>query len=207
MKQFPDDVDIVENTEGFPNVIVIMKESFSDLALAYDMELAEDPIAYFQEIVNGDNVVSGIMHSSQFGGGTANIEYECLTQNETAFLPTGSMPYQQYIKSEIPSLASRLNELGYTTTAIHPYYGSGWCRNIVYPLLGFDQMIFKDDFAAPKKIRNYISDESAFQKIIELYEEKASVKNSLPLKLPCRIMAVTVRMWKTLMSPYISQMK
>ena len=158
--------------EDLPNIIVIMNEAFSDLSVFGDFDTSEDYMPFIHSLDR--NVLKGHAYVSVKGGNTANSEFEFLTGDSMAFMPTGSVPYQQYVKSEIPSLASRLGKLGYTTTAIHPYYGSGWCRNIVYPLLGFDQMIFKDDFAAPKKIRNYISDESAFQKIIELYEEKGA---------------------------------
>lgn len=156
--------------ENLPNIIVIMNEAFSDLSVFGDFSVSEDYMPFIHSL--DQNVLKGHAYVSVKGGNTANSEFEFLTGDSMAFMPTGSVPYQQYVKSEIPSLASRLGELGYTTTAIHPYYGSGWCRNTVYPLLGFDQMLFKDDFAAPKKIRNYISDESAFQKIIDLYEEK-----------------------------------
>lgn len=72
----------------------------------------------------------------------------------------------------MPSLASYLKKLDYHTVAIHPYYASGWDRDRVYPLLGFDEFLSQDDFRNPKRIRNYISDESSFAKIIELYENK-----------------------------------
>ena len=82
------------------------------------------------------------------------------------------MAYQQYVQKETPSLASYLKELDYHTVAIHPYYASGWDRDRVYPLLGFDEFLSQADFTNPKRIRNYISDESSFAKIIELYENK-----------------------------------
>ena len=161
-----------KSTEELPNIIVIMNEAFSDLSVFGDFATSEDYMPFIHGL--NDNVLKGNAYVSVKGGNTANSEFEFLTGDSMAFMPTGSVPYQQYIKSEVPSLASRLRSLGYITTAIHPYYGTGWCRNIVYPLLGFDNMIFKDAFTQPKKIRNYISDESAFQKIIDLYEEKGA---------------------------------
>ena len=158
--------------KDLPNIIVIMNEAFSDLSVFGDFHVSEDYMPFIHSL--DKNVLKGHAYVSVKGGNTANSEFEFLTGDSMAFMPTGSVPYQQYVKSEIPSLASRLGELGYTTTAIHPYYGSGWNRNTVYPLLGFDNLIFKDAFTAPKKIRNYISDESAFQKIIDLYEEKGT---------------------------------
>ncbi len=158
--------------EKLPNIIVIMNEAFSDLSVFGDFSVSEDYMPFIHSL--NKNVLKGHAYVSVKGGNTANSEFEFLTGDSMAFMPTGSVPYQQYVKNKIPGMPSRLKELGYTTTAIHPYYGSGWCRNIVYPLLGFDNMIFKDAFTSPKKIRNYISDESAFQKIIDLYEEKGA---------------------------------
>lgn len=90
------------------------------------------------------------------------------------FLPAGSIPYQQYINEELPNLASHLKGLGYQTVAIHPYYKTGWDRDEVYDLFGFDDFLGMESFASPLKYRGYISDQSAFEKIIEQYEQKSS---------------------------------
>ena len=93
-----------------------------------------------------------------------------------AFLPVGSIPYQQYIKRETPSLASYLKELGYATYAQHPYYASGWDRETVYPYLGFDHLSFIGDYESPKYIRKYVSDESSFSHIIDTCQKKEAGK-------------------------------
>ena len=36
---------------------------------------------------------------------TANVEFEALTGFSNAFLPYGSIPYQQYEREPVPSLA------------------------------------------------------------------------------------------------------
>jgi phosphoglycerol transferase MdoB-like AlkP superfamily enzyme len=121
-----------------------------------------------------DNTISGYLNVSVVGGNTANTEFEFLTGSTMAFLPQGSVAYQQYLKKEMPSLASHLKELGYETIATHPYNSTGWDRNKVYPLLGFDEMYFISDYSSPEKIRKYVSDKSCFDKIIGMYESKAS---------------------------------
>ena len=70
------------------------------------------------------------------------------------------------------SLASHLKNLGYETIAAHPYNSTGWDRNKVYPLLGFDKMYFIKDYKNPERIRKYVSDKACYDKIIELYESK-----------------------------------
>ena len=37
---------------------------------------------------------------------TANVEFEALTGFSNAFLPYGSIPYQQYVRDAVPSLAT-----------------------------------------------------------------------------------------------------
>ena len=53
--------------------------------------------------------------------------------------PQGSIPYQQYILDDAPSMASLLKEAGYRTLAFHPGERTSWQRDRAYPRLGFDQ--------------------------------------------------------------------
>ncbi len=156
-----------------PNIIVIMDEAFSDPAILGDFTVNQDYIPFVHSLLEGaDNTIPGWLNVSVLGGNTANTEFEYLTGNTMAFLPQGSIPYQQYIKAETPSLASHLAGLGYQTVAMHPYNASGWDRDTVYPAIGFSEMYFLPDFENPVKVRNYVSDQSDFEKIIEIYENK-----------------------------------
>lgn len=163
-----------EVSETLPNIIVIMNEAFSDPAVLGAFETNMDYMPYMHSILNGhiNNTISGYLNVSVLGGNTANTEFEFLTGNTMAFLPQGSVPYQQYLKREMPSLASHLKSLGYETIAAHPYNSTGWDRNKVYPLLGFDEMYFIRDYKKPEKIRKYVSDMACYNKIIEMYESK-----------------------------------
>lgn len=157
----------------FPNIIVIMDEAFSDPAILGNFTVNQDYMPFVHSLLNGaENTVSGWLNVSVLGGNTANTEFEYLTGNTMAFLPQGSIPYQQYIKGEAPSLASHLAGLGYQTVAMHPYNASGWDRDTVYPAMGFSEMYFLPDFDNATKVRNYVSDQSDFEKIVEIYENK-----------------------------------
>ncbi len=161
------------DSQDYPNIIVIMDEAFSDLKVLGDFETNEDYMPFVHSLMNGaDNTVSGYLNVSVCGGNTADTEFEFLTGDTMAFLPSGSIPYQQYIKSQVPSLASYLADLGYATYAQHPYYGSGWNRETVYPLLGFENMNFVDDYIPRTIVRQYVSDESDFNMIIKTFEQK-----------------------------------
>lgn len=163
-----------ETQADSPNIIVIMNEAFSDLSVLHEFGTSEDYMPFIHSLQEGgENTVTGDLFVSVVGGNTANTEFEFLTGDSMAFLPSGSVPYQQYISEELPSLASSLKAEGYRTIAMHPYHASGWKRDEVYPLLGFDEAYFKPDFKNPKIIRKYISDQSSYAKIKELYEGKA----------------------------------
>ncbi|MCR5527839.1 MAG: LTA synthase family protein [Saccharofermentans sp.] len=154
-----------------PNIIVIMNEAFSDISVVSDFETNIDYLPNIHAL--SENTRKGWMYVSVKGGNTANTEFEFLTQSSMYFLPAGSIPYQQYIRDEIPSLASQLAGEGYRTIGIHPYYATGWNRDSVYELLGFNETYFKDAFSNAEIFRTYVSDRATFEKIEELYETKA----------------------------------
>lgn len=166
-----------ESTEELPNIVAVMNESFSDLAVLGDFTVNEDYMPYLHRLQQGNaNTVTGYLNVSVCGGNTANTEFEFLTGNTMAFLPQGSIPYQQYITGEIDSLPSYLASLGYQTVATHPYNASGWQRDTVYPLLGFSESIFRDQYWGASQVRKYVSDDSCVDKIIQLYEGKEEGK-------------------------------
>lgn len=168
------DTGDTESAAHTPNIIVIMNEAFSDLSVLGDFETNEDYMPFLHSLMQEGtpNTISGHLNVSVLGGNTANTEFEFLTGNTMAFLPQGSVAYQQYVKSNDYSIATYLKSKGYDTIAMHPYNASGWDRDKVYPLLGFDTFYSLKDWVNPVKIRKYVSDQSCYDKIIELYEQK-----------------------------------
>lgn len=159
--------------EKLPNILVIMNEAFSDVGVLGDFSVSEDYMPFVHSLQKGeDNTLTGTLHVSVKGGNTANTEFEFLTGQTMAFLPAGSIPYQQYVNGEIPSMASYLKGLGYRTIALHPYYASGWNRDRVYPFFGFEEFLDKDEFRMASLLRGYVDDMSCTDKLIELFENK-----------------------------------
>ncbi|MFR6185109.1 MAG: sulfatase-like hydrolase/transferase [Lawsonibacter sp.] len=103
-----------------PNIVAIMNESWADFEEFGNLSLSESVTDTFRTLDNG---VWGHAYTSVFGAGTSASEFEFLTGNSMAFLPSGSIPYQQYILDDAPSMASLLREAGYRTLAFHS--GSG----------------------------------------------------------------------------------
>ena len=155
-----------------PTIIVIMNESFANLNLIGDITTNEDVTPFLDSM--SDNTIKGYTLSSVFGAKTPDSEWEFLTGNSMAFLPSGSVPYQQYVSGDTYSLVSTLKQRGYTCQSMHPYYATGWSRDKVYPLMGFDKSYFIDDFDQTNIIRQYITDEELYNKIIDQYKAKTS---------------------------------
>ncbi len=145
---------------GKPDVIVVMSESLWDPTRIESVKLSADPMPVIRENMGGH------VFSPEFGGLTANIEFEALTGFSNAFLPTGSIPYQQYVRKPIPSLATFFRAEGYATRAIHPFSGWFWNRTNVYQAFGFDT--FKDVEAMPPLARrgNFTSDMALTKEIM-----------------------------------------
>ncbi len=165
--------ETIKDEAILPNIIVIMNEGFSDPSTIWKFETNVDYLPFIHSLTDTyEHATIGKVYASVKGGNTPNSEFEFLTGTSMAFLPTGSIPYQQHIKGETLSLVSQLNSLGYLTAGMHPYAASGWDRDEVYPRLGFDRIYFSKDFKNKKMVRSYISDETMYKQIISLQEAK-----------------------------------
>ena len=171
-KYSSNDKDYSKTDVKDPTIIVIMNESFSDLSVLGDLQ-TNIPLTPFIDSLK-ENTTKGYALSSVFGAKTPNSEWEYLTGNSMTFLPAGSVVYQQYISDTPTSIVSNLKDDGYTCVAMHPYYATGWSRNQVYPKIGYDEMHFIDDFDQTKILREYITDQELYDKIIERYESRGA---------------------------------
>lgn len=152
-----------------PNVIFIMNEAFWDPTLLPGITFAEDPIPTVRKLQQA-SATPDYMLSPQFGGGTSNVEFEVLTGLSNSFLPSGSVPYQQYISRPLPSLASFFESKGYKSLAVHSYEGWFWNRNNVYKWMGFEGFKSIDHFVEPEYRGAFISDEEVSRSIIREVE-------------------------------------
>lgn len=159
-----------QSEEEDPTIIVIMNESFADLGVIGDLQTTEEVTPFFNSL--SENTTKGYAISSVYSAKTPNSEWEFLTGNSMAFLPTGSVPYQQYLDGDTSSIVTTMKQRGYKCLAMHPYYSTGWSRNKVYPWMGFDEMLFIDKFDNSKIMREYITDEEMYSKIMYQFKQK-----------------------------------
>lgn len=152
-----------------PNIIVVMNESFSDLAVLGELETNQDYIPFYRSLK--ENTVKGWMDSSVFGGSTANSEFEFLTGFSMKFLPFQSVPFRSVISEQTPSLTGDLKSMGYGgNIAFHPGLRNSYSRDKVYPLLGFDKHISYEDLEDPDTVRDYVSDKGDYETVESEFE-------------------------------------
>ena len=175
-----------EEPEVKPTIITIMNESFADFRLVGDLKTNMEVTPFLDSLK--ENTTRGYAMTSVFGAKTPNSEWEYLSGHSMGFMPGGSVVYQQFMDETPTTLVSSLKNLGYTAVAMHPYFAAGWRRNTVYPKMGFDEMKFMDtgDFDETQIMREYITDQEMFDKLIERYEQKAAGE-------PLFIMGVTMQ--------------
>ena len=164
-----------ETSDEKPNIVYVMSESFSDPSRLSGLEvLGGDPLEAYREVA--DRTYSGQMLSQNYGGGTANIEFEALTGfSMELFNAQMTTPYTMLMSEfqSFPSMVSTLKERGYEATAIHPYNTSMYKRKDVYKTFGFDQFLDESSMKHTDKLENnpYISDAAAYQEIFDQLEK------------------------------------
>lgn len=160
--------DDVQEPKIKPHVIMIMNESYFDVRTMPNIHFSINPQEHFQSY--SEAFTKGIIVGPKKAGYTAQTEYEVLTGHSVDFTGVDQIAYLNYIEKDIPSLAHVFKDAGYRTEAIHPYDGTFYKRDQVYPFLGFDTFMSQDDFEKPKYINGFIADETVFDKVVARYE-------------------------------------
>lgn len=122
-----------------PNVLVIQLETFFDPNYI-DIEgltFSEDPIPTFRALK--ENYPHGFLKVPSYGGGTANTEFEVLTQTDIRHFGISQCPYSLVLKDQpYESLAHYMKKNGYSAHSMHNHDAVFYSRNVVYQNLGFD---------------------------------------------------------------------
>lgn len=159
------------------NLICIMNESLSDLQVAGDFTTNVPYLPFLNGLT--ENTIKGNLCMPVFGSMTSNSEFEFLTGDSMAILPTNSIAYQFNVKPGTWSLVSTLKDQGYYSVAMHPYPGENWNRNQCYKNMGFDEFLDGEFYEGSEELRNYVSDRADFEKLIEVVEQKENPDDKL----------------------------
>ena len=166
-----DDLSTAGSKVQATNIIMIMNESLTDFEDIGNLKANKEILPFIRSM--NKNVKHGMLHMPTFGGGTARSEYEALTGNSIQFLPSGSVPYQLYVRNPEYGMADILKAQGYETIAVHPQKAANWNREKVYQSMGFEKFLSYENWGAEiEKLRSFCSDQSLYDRIIELYKEK-----------------------------------
>ncbi|MBC7765012.1 MAG: LTA synthase family protein [Hyphomonadaceae bacterium] len=160
---------IPATTDKKPNVIFVMSEAFWDPTLLPSIKFSEDPIPNFRALSKA--YTSGMMVSPTYGGVTSNIEFEVMTGLSLKYLPYQVNAYVTNIKKPLPALPTYFKKLGYQSIGVHPYDKTFFNREKIYPMLGFDKYVTRDDMPDAVYKGAYISDHSFAKQIITEYEK------------------------------------
>ena len=153
-------------------VVYVLSESFSDPSRVPGLKTSKDSMPNIRKIKAG--TTSGLMLSSGYGGGTANLEYMGLSGLSMAnFDSSLSSPYQQLVPSQhwTPTInqmwGAPANSLGY-----HPYESSMYSRATNYRKFGFSHfytLTGPDVIKYQDKVDKspYVSDKSSYDSALE----------------------------------------
>ena len=153
-------------------VVYVLSESFSDPARVPGVKLNKDAIPEVRAIKSG--TTSGLMLSSGYGGGTANLEYMGLSGLSMAnFDSSLTSPYQQLVPGQhwTPTI-NQMWGAPKNSIAFHPYEPSMYSRATNYKKFGFAHFytLQGDDIIKHRdKIDRspYVSDKATYQSALE----------------------------------------
>ena len=158
------------NNLSTQTIVFNLSESLANPNRLKEIELSQNPLSYIDSVKK--NTTSGLMISSGLGGGTANMEYMTLTGLPVSnFSPTIATPYTQVVPNSSQTLT--INNYFKKSTAIHPYRGSFYSREVVYKKFGFQKFMY---LGSKYKIKHkmkigtnpYLSDETAYQNTLDV---------------------------------------
>jgi len=149
-------------------IVYILSESYADPRMVPSVKLSKNPIPYEQKIAQKNT--SGLMYSSGYGGGTANIEFEALTGlSMNNFDPSLITPYVFLVPkvSNLPVVTDYFK----TKNAIHPYNGTTYNRSTVFKKFGFQHFynFNGNKLTYTNRIGKspYVSDDSSYRQLLK----------------------------------------
>ncbi len=175
------------------NIVVVLNESFYDFSTISEyypitaknvggknsmgIPITKDVTPTIRNLIKNDkkskNYATGQMYTIDYGGGTANIEFEIDTAMTNYWANTVPFvdlyPHTDYV----PSITQIAKNAGYKTLAIHPFNGGMYKRNIALLKEGIDEFITENEmhFTEKDDNRQYINDRSSYKETLKALEE------------------------------------
>lgn len=172
------------------SLVFVLSESYSDPRRVPGLHISGgNPMKYYDQLAK--KTTSGLMLSSGYGGGTANMEYQALTGFSIAlFSPTMPTPYSQLVPYQSRPFAIS-NFFNYSI-GIHPFTANLYSRKKVYAKFGFKKFYHFDGgnkLTYTSKIQHNprVSDKAAYQETLlhlkqpgNKFIQLATMQNHMP---------------------------
>lgn len=156
--------------EVVDNIIVVLDETFYDPELLgeYYAHDGGDTLPNLHRIFQ--KYPSGYMYSPEYGGGTANVEFEVFTGLSNYWAMSTIYANWALKLHHLESIAGWSKSNGFETTAVHAYDGTMYKRNIVYPMMGFSNFIDVERMRYTEKenLSPYVNDRSVYREILDV---------------------------------------
>lgn len=156
------------------NVIFVMSEAFCDITDADAFAWTEDtdPLKNYHAVQQSEHAISGRLIVPNYGGGTANTEFDVLTGMQTAMLSDASVSSFRVLHKNMGSIFRVADDNGWQTAFIHP--GKAWFynRQNIYKWLGAQEIMFEDAFTNATYKGGYVSDASLTEYLITDFQNR-----------------------------------
>ena len=129
-------------TKEYPDIILILNESFYDLGDYTELPTDTD---YLKDFYSIEGAHYGRTQVPALGGGTNNSEMELLTSNSMYLLPIYAPFNYLDFTSNKNALGTSLLDQGYDTAGMH-IERTNYSRHKVYPLIGFQKVLLGEEY-------------------------------------------------------------
>lgn len=150
--------------EGY-NIVYVHLESMQDFLM--DLEFNDEEVTPNLNKLAKEGMFFSNFYPQISIGTSSDAEYIMLT----GLLPASNgTVFVSYPDNKFVSMATLLKDLGYHTFSMHGNYASMWNRSKIHPNLGYEELIFRDQFVFDEETETIglgINDKLFFQQGLE----------------------------------------
>ena len=146
------------------NVIVIHGESLQGFTM--NVKLNDQVLTPNLNKLASEGIYFSNFYSQESVGNSSDSEFTLLS----SLMPSSSgTVFMNYFDREYVTMPKLLKEKGYYTFSMHGNSGISWNRNVVHPLLGYDDFYYyTKDYDIDEKIGLGLSDKSFFRQSVDI---------------------------------------
>lgn len=156
-----------------PHIIFVMNESFFDLTRLPGLSFSLDPLSNYHRLQGDPQVTYGPFFTNTCGGGTGWVEIDTFTgvSNTELDASAANTDLEPALYEAMPSYVRVLRDNGYRTEAFHAHTSELFNRERNFPLLGFDEVLFREPFLdGATFFGGFFDDSSATDVLLSLFE-------------------------------------